>query len=128
MAARKALTQYQGPGEIQFNGKTLAEATSVSVSIAPNSTPVNTMKKGMAGRSRGPATSTIRVGNAVPVAGLEVDFIDKCIEDEDITVTIIIGSKRRSFDGYITTVDVEYSVGSAAGATFNVMAGKPRKS
>lgn len=121
------MTKYEGPGEVLFNSRTLAEATSVSVSIAPNSTPVNTMKKGLAGRSRGPAASTIRVASAIPKAGLEAEFIDKCIDDEDVTIVIIIGGKRRAFDGWITSVDVEYATGSAAGATFNVMAGKPRK-
>lgn len=128
MATRNALTKYEGPCEVSFDSRALAEATSCSVSIAPNSTPVNTMKKGMAGRSRGPAASTIRIANAVPKAGLEVDFIDKCVEDADVTITIIAGGKRRSFDGYISSVEIEFSTGAAAGATFTVMAGKPRKS
>lgn len=127
MAARNALTKYEGPCEVQFNTRTLAEATSCSISIAPNSNPVNTMKKGMAGRSKGPVACTIRIANAIPKAGLEVDFIDKCVDDEDVTIVVIIGGKRRAFDGYIGSTDVEFATGSAAGATFTVMSGKPRK-
>jgi hypothetical protein len=128
MAVRNALTKYQGPGEIQVDGKTLAEATSVTVTVTPSSTPVNTMKKGFGGRSKGPVVCTIEVENAIPIAGLEVDFIQKCIDDEDITVTMIIGNKRRAFDGYISGTRANYATGSAAGASFTVMAGKPRKS
>lgn len=127
MATKNALTKYEGPCEVTFDSRTLAEATSCSISVAPNSTPVNTMKKGLAGRSRGPAACTLRVANAIPKAGLEVDFIDKCVDDADVTLVVIIGGKRRAFDGWISSVETEFSTGAAAGATFTVMAGKPRK-
>jgi hypothetical protein len=127
VAARQTLTQYEGPGEVQFDAKSLAEAISVSVSIAPNSQPVRTMKKGLSGRSRGPVECTIRVSNAVPKAGMEIDFLEKCINDADVTINIVVGGKRLGFDGWITGFDAEYSVGSPAGATFTVMAGKPRR-
>lgn len=124
---KQTSTRYEGPGEVQLDGRTLAEATSVSVSVAPNSTAVRTMKKGLAGRSSGPVECTIRVANAVPKAGFEGDFLEKCVADVDVTVTVIVGGKRLAFDGWITSFDAEYSVGSSAGATFTVMAGKPRR-
>lgn len=125
--ANQTLSKYAGVGEVQLDGLTLAEATSVNVSIAPNSTPVRTMKKGLAGRSRGPVESTIRVSSAIPKAGFEGAFLEKCIDDADVTIIVILANKRYAFDGWINATDFEFNTNASAGANFTVMAGKPRK-
>lgn len=122
------LTVYEGPGEIQLGSKTLAEATSVRITIAPNAASVVTMKKGMAGFSDGAVSCTLAVESAVPKAGLEVDFIDLCINLRPVTVSVLFAGKRYSFDGKVTDLSTSNAVGSAASASFTVTTGRPRVS
>lgn len=121
-----AMTQYQGPAEIQCNGRSLAEAITVRVSVTPNSTPVRTMKKGLGGRSRGPVECTIDVESAIPKAGYEVDFMRLCVEDADITIVTLGGGTRKAYDAFITNVSEAFGVQQAASSTFTAMSGKPR--
>lgn len=121
------MTQYNGPCELQFDGRTLAEATTCRISVTPNTTPVRTMKKGLGGRSRGPVECTIDVESAIPKAGFEVDFMQKCIDDADVTIVIVRAGKRVAFDSFITNVAESYGVQAAASSSFSAMSGRPRK-
>lgn len=121
-----ALDKYEGVGELQVNNKTLAEASSVSISGASNSTPVTTMRKGLAGRSRGAVQFEISVSNAVPKAGLEDEWIQYMVEDQDMSVSVIFGGRIYVFDGWIDNVDTSQSTDSAAEINFTIIAGKPR--
>lgn len=121
-----SLGKYEGPGEIQYNNRTLAEAMSVSITHNPNNNRVYTMKKGLAGRSRGAYEAEISVENAVPKAGLEQDFIAHCIEDADVTISVLYAGKTYIYEGFIDSVDQSQATDAAATLSFTVVAGKPR--
>jgi hypothetical protein len=120
------MDKYEGPGEIQMNSRTLAEAVSVSVQTRSNSSPVRTMKKGLNGRSRGPIETQIQVSSAVPKSGLEQEYVEKCIDDADVTISVKFGGRTYLYDGWIDETNGQNSVDSPADLSFTVMAGKPR--
>ena len=93
--------------------------------ISGNNRPVVTMKKALAGRSKGPVQSELTVENAVPKAGFEADFTDKVVKNADVRVTVLVAGKRLQFDGWIEDVEGEQSVDGPAGVTFTVTAGPP---
>lgn len=119
------LGKYEGPAEIQFDGRTLAEASTVRASVASNSNQVTTMKKGLAGRSKGAVVSNITVENAVPKGGLEAEYVSKCVEDADVRITILMAGRRYQFEGWIDNVDMNNGTNEAAGVSFTVIAGPP---
>jgi hypothetical protein len=121
-----AFEYYEGPGEIQFNGSTLAEATSVKVQYMSNSKPVITMAKGFSGVSRGPAQSRLSVENACPKAGMEDEFIEKCIAGEKVDIVVVFGGKRRTHQGVIDTVDTSSASDATGMVNFEVVAGPPK--
>jgi hypothetical protein len=120
-----ALEQYEGPGEIQFDNSTLAEATSLSIQVNGNNNPVTTMKKGLSGRSRGAVTVDIQVENAVPKGGLEKEFIEKCVENADVQITHLYAGRQYIYPGYIDSVDAQQGVDAPASISFTVVAQPP---
>lgn len=104
----------------------LAEASRVRMSIAGNNRRVVTMRRGLAGRSRGPVESEISIDSAVPVEGLEDTFVEKIIDNADVRVTIDLAGKRYGFDGWVEDGDAEQSTDGSASFSFRVVAGPPR--
>lgn len=115
------MDRYEGPGEVQFDNSTLAEATSLSVTNAANSNAVTTMKKGLAGRSRGAPTTSIQVENAVPKAGMEAEFVEKCVQDADVTITHLFGKRRYIYEGWIEEVATTQGTDAATSLSFTFM-------
>lgn len=120
-----ALDKYEGPAEVQFANSTLAEATSISLTLNGNNNPVTTMKKGFTGRSRGAMTVEIQVENAVPKGGLEAEFIEMCVENADVTITHLYAGRQYIYDGYIDSIDAQQGVDAPASISFTVMAAPP---
>jgi len=118
-------TEYEGVGQIQFDGRTLAEADNVSVRHAPNNNRVYTMRKGLAGYSKGAFETEISVANAVPKGGLERDFIEKCIAGAFVRVTILFAGKRYQYNGWIDSDEHTSGVQQSATFSFTVVAGQP---
>ncbi len=120
-----ALEKYEGPGEVQFDHRTMAEAVSISVTNNGNNNPVTTMKKGLAGRSRGAATANIQVESAVPKGGLEAEFVEKCIVNADVTITHLMAGRMYVYEGWIDDVETTQSTDAPASISFTVMARPP---
>lgn len=120
-----ALDQYEGPAEVQFDNSTLAEAMSISLTINGNNNQVTTMKKGLAGRSRGAVTVEIQVENAVPKGGLEKEFIEKCVQNADVTITHLYAGRQYIYPGYIDSIDAQQGTDAPASISFTVVAQPP---
>ena len=120
------LGDYEGPGKFYLNNNLLAEAMSVRVALSGNNNKVFTMRKGLAGRSRGAIESELTVENAVPLAGLEGEFMELCISNSNVTAVIDFAGKRYSYDGWIEGVELGQSTDGAATCSFTIPAGKPR--
>src|SRR3990167_7209038 len=98
------LALYAGPASVFFGARLLAEASGIHVVVAGNNTPVKTMQRGLAGRSRGAGGSEATVANAIPVAGLEADFYGKCVRNENVRLVYVQDGKRIQLDGWIEDV------------------------
>lgn len=121
-----ALDHYEGPGRIWLGSNALAEAQTLRWSVNGNNRRVYTMKKGLAGRARGPIEGEITVENAVPISGLEDDYVEKIVDNADVRVTFEMGGKLYSFDGWIDMGDGEQGTEAASRFSFTVIVGKPR--
>lgn len=117
------MDKYVGAISILANSDLLAEATSVGIDLASNANPVKTLKKGLAGRSRGAVTNSLSVDNAVPRVGMEKNFIEMCQNDEDISLVYYIANKQYRYDGWIDSGSFKAGVDASAGFSFVVMAG-----
>jgi len=120
-----ALRQYEGPGQVQIGGRTLAEAESISWNVAANNNRVYTMRKGLAGKSDGARESDVSVENAVPKAGLEDTFVEQCIEGASVRLVVLLAGKRYTFNGWIEEVSARQSVSERAMISFSVVARPP---
>lgn len=121
-----ALERYEGPGVVMMDGSLLAEVTSCRVRLASNNNRVRTMRKGLAGRSKGPREAEITCSNAVPVAGLEQEFVEKVINDADVQIVIVFGGRRYQYDGWLEDVSHNNDTDAAAGCDFTVVAAAPK--
>jgi len=120
-----SLDSYEGPGEVQVDQNTLAEATSISVQLNGNNNPVTTMKKGYAGNSKGAGTVDIQVENAVPKAGMEVDLIEKVKAGASITITHVWAGKTYVYPGIVDSVDIQQGTDSPASVSFSATCQMP---
>jgi len=123
-----ALRRYEGPAQIFFGSTMMAEAKSVSVSIRGNNQKVFTMRGGrsaLSGRSRGAAECELKVENAVPVAGYEVDAHDHCLRNSDVRIVIVGGGKRRTYEGWIEDTDEGRGTDKDATISFTMVSGPP---
>ena len=117
------MEQYEGVAEIVFRNRPLAEASSVNTTTNSNANPVNTMKKGLAGRSAGAVSVDLTIESAVPKAGMEDDFVELCQENEDITVSMFSAGKTYTWNGWINQVDRSNSVDSASSVSIQCTCG-----
>lgn len=116
---------YEGPGEIQFDGSTLADAKNVKVDYTSNATPVMTFA-GYRGASLGVGMTELSVDTAVAKAGMEADFIEKCFSGAKCDIVVVFGGKRRSHAATIKTVSTSSSSEAEGTASFTAFSGKPR--
>lgn len=120
-----ALTTYEGPGSVYFGASLLAESSRVRARVSGNNRRVYTMRKGLGGRSRGPVESEITVDNAIPLGGLEHEYVELCINGADVRLVQDVAGKRYQYEGWIDDTEIEQSQDNAAGLTFTVIAGAP---
>lgn len=118
---------YEGVGEVHVNGRQIAEAKSVRVTVSTNDRQVTTMKKGHAGFSKGPTTTEAVVAQAVPKAGYPVDWEELVVKRTSIRLVVMHAGKRRTHVGRFTSYESSNSTEDSAEATLN-FTGKPRGS
>lgn len=120
-----ALDKYAGPGTIYLGANALAEATSVSWDLNANNRRVYTMKKGLAGRSEGPREMEITVENAVPISGLEQEYVEKCRDGADVRIVVALAGQQYQVNGWIDRVSGSQSTDASASLSFMVVGGPP---
>ncbi len=120
------LSDYEGPGQIFWNGSLLGEAKSVKVSHKGNGSDVNTMHKGFAGQSKGAFKATITVENMIPVAGLEKRMREALIDFKNVKLVVVSAGYRLAYDCKIDEDDSDNSIENAASYSFTAVAGKPK--
>lgn len=116
---------YEGPGTVLVNNSLLMEAQQVRVSVQSNNREVMTMRKGLAGRSKGPRRSEISIECAVPRDGLEQDFDQSLLDDANVVVVVVMAGTRYQFEGWIDSYEHSQSQDGPAGFNFSIVAGPP---
>lgn len=98
---------YEGAAEIQVNGRTLAEATKVTIRVMSNDFEVNTMHQGLAGFGDGPGKTEVTIESAVPKRGYEFDFVEAVRAKKTVTIVSKSAGRRHRTEGRIK--DAEWS-------------------
>lgn len=119
-------TIYEGPGRLYFGANPLAEAKSVRWTVSGRHNAVRTMRKGFSGISRGAPETSISVQNAVPIDGLEADFVEKCIAGAEVRIVVRLAGKSYQWDAFIDEVNSEQDTETDAGVGFTAIAGPPQ--
>lgn len=115
--------KYQGACEVAFNSSVLAEAKTVSIELTNNSKREVTMAKGFAGSALGPVMNEITVDSAVPLVGLEADFIAACVVTATVQITVAYAGKRYTFNAVIESVSLKAGAEEASLISFKAVAG-----
>lgn len=88
---------------VDIRGQRLLEAADVSVERQSNSHEQNTLAKGWAGESPGPAKMMIRITNGVKAAGFEYDAGPDIAALADVPFTIYAAGRFLTSSGIVQT-------------------------
>lgn len=117
--------RFEGPGTIAYNGRVLAKATKMSVSIDTKANDVEVMRGGWVGESEGPMSTEITTDNAIPLVGLEVDFWNLLVNHKPVAITFVVGRKRITSTGFLRKIDLSQDVNSPANISVSFKGGVP---
>ena len=113
-----ALQDYARPAAF-YNGDPITQATSVQTTTNSGQQRVDLLNEGLGGFTPGPGDTTISIGMAVPVGGLEISAQEDCANGEFVTMQVSIGGQYYIGQGKVQDFDISGSVGSSTEATFN---------
>lgn len=109
---------YEGAGELYYNGRLLAEISECTYRLEANNNDVDTMQKGFAGQSKGPRRVVISFTTAIPKAGYERDFHDVIERDRTVRFVFVDGDKRRTSEGKLQSHESSRSTGASASTAY----------
>lgn len=118
-------SELYSQGLIFLDGILLAEAPDFEVSYNTNNQPVVTMAKGFSGITPGAGQADVTINEAIPRAGMELDFYKRAKERTPIKITGWRGSKKMQLEGFIMTIAEKHGVNSNASATITCACGEP---
>ncbi len=104
---------YSGPGFIRYNGRNILQSKKIDFDFDSQNNDVNTSLLGRAGHSVGPKKVTVSIESAVPLAGLEVDWIGICDAQGEITIDFVLARKTYTCTGDLRKAGLGTSVGEA---------------
>jgi hypothetical protein len=104
------MATYSGPGFVLYRGVPVLQASSVNFQVQTDNKDVNTLLLGRAGHSRGPKKVQVQVENAVPQAGLEVDWIGVANAQAEIALTFRVAGKTWNCVGDVREADIKSGV------------------
>lgn len=102
--------QYSGPGQVLFRSRVVLQASSLKFQIQTDNKDVNTLAAGRAGHSPGAKKVQIQVENAVPAAGMEVDWPGLALAQAEVPIGVRIAGKTYECSGDLRDVDMDSSV------------------
>lgn len=114
--------QYYGQLYVSVDGQLLAEATGVEVSDEDAGQPVQTIVKGLSGKTPGPHSTRISIRNVMPAAGVEVDFHNLAVANSfhDVKITRSDGASLTS-TGWFMSPTGSSGVGETAALNVDFM-------
>ena len=101
-----------------YNGNVLTQLTSVDIEWNSGQNRVDLLNEGLAGFTPGSGDVTINVGFAVPIGGLEDDFVGDVVDGAYVTAQTFCGPKDYVGKGKIQNLKISQSVNGATEGTF----------
>jgi len=95
--------QLSAPGWLQAGGRPLTQVGKLDVNYASNDMAVETILLGLEGFSDGAAEVDVSFNNAIPESGREVDFVNACINHEDVDLVFTLAGVALHAQGRILT-------------------------
>lgn len=121
-----AVDLYAGKAEIYLNGRLLAEAQSINLTVNSNDIQVGTIQKGFAGFSDGATNCEAQIDSAVPRKGFEMDFQRAVAEKKTIVLVLkITATQKIRAAGRLTTAQNQSGFNTETKASTTFMGGKP---
>lgn len=117
---------FEGRGQIFFNGRVIADATKVNLKINTNDNDVTTFGGGYAGSSDGATTTDITIDLAVARKGFESDFLMVVTQRKPVSITMKAAGKRITVGCKVRDFDLTQDVASAASASLTLKGGEPQ--
>lgn len=98
-------------------GKQL-EAETVDIDFSSGAKKNYTIAKGLAGATEGPRECSIKVSSAIPVLGLEFDFVKEIDAGNFNEFTIYAAGKTMTFSGHIDSGSLSFASQNESKASF----------
>ena len=109
---------YSGPGFVSYNGRPLLQSKSIEVDIDTQNKDVETLLLGRAGHSAGPAKATFDVSQAIPQAGLEIDWPAVALQQAQIALTFTVAGRAYNVTGDVRNVKLSTTTDAANAVSF----------
>lgn len=100
-----------------MDGSVLVQITSCSITWNSGNQRVDLLNEGLGGFTPGSGDCQIELGFAVPIGGLEEDYVDKLVEGDYVTMQIPVGRKDYAGKGKIDSVQISQSVNASVEGT-----------
>lgn len=111
---------YSGPAFIRYNGRPILQSNKVTLDFQSNNNDVNTSLLGRAGHSTGAKKVVVSVESAVPIGGLEVDWIGLCDAQAEVALDFVFARRTYSCTGDIRSANLSHSVDDANAVNFEL--------
>ena len=121
-------TDQYGVGFVFLDGQLLTEELTCDVEYDPQNNVVVTQYKGFAGITAGAGQFTATVSNAIPRAGLEVDFYTLAKDRTPVEFIVHAGSKKRISKGFLQRVREKFATGDSSTVDFEFVGEEPEYS
>jgi len=121
-------TDQYAKGSVFLDGQLLIEELSCDLDYDANNQIIITQQKGFAGISEGADSFEANVSNAIPRAGLEVDYYSLVADRTPVEFIVHAGGKKRISTGFIMKLSENFGADKASGISFVFRGGKPEVS
>ena len=109
---------YSNPGFIDYEGVPALQPNSVDFNVETDNKDVNTLLLGRAGHSAGSKSVKMSVNSAVPLAGLEIDWVGIAYSQREVSLGFHLAGKIYNCKGDIRTVKIGTSTDKANDVSF----------
>lgn len=110
---------YSGPGFVRVRGVVVLQASKIEFKFNPNNKSVMTLMLERAGHSTGPKEVEVSVENAIPQAGMEVDWFGLSAAGQEIALDFVLAGKTYACRGDLRDVSASTDVGSPNGVNWS---------
>ena len=118
-------TDQYAVGYVFLDGQLLAEELTCDLSYDPKNNIVVTQQKGFAGITMGAGVFTATVTNAIPRAGLEVDYYKLASDRTPVEFIVHAAGKKRISKGFIGPVNEKFGTDQSSTLDFTFTGEEP---